>query len=83
MLGVVQIALAYLLYAAGVRRLRAVECLMVASLGRSSIPLGGLGTGELPSRDALCGGLLILTSVIGHGLYTALRKPRWFHPDPF
>ena len=76
-LGVVQIALAYLLYAAGVRRLRAVECLMVASLEPILNPLWvALGTGELPSRDALCGGLLILTSVIGHGLYTALRKPR-------
>ena len=76
-LGVVQIALAYLLYAAGVRRLRAVESLMLASLEPILNPLWvALGTGERPSRAALCGGLLILLSVIGHGLHTTLRpKP--------
>jgi len=76
-LGVVQIALAYLLYAAGVRRLRAVECLMVASLEPILNPIWvALGTGELPSRAALCGGLLIVSSVVGHGLHTALRPRR-------
>lgn len=73
-LGVVQIALAYLLYAAAVRRLRPVECLMVASLEPILNPVWvALGTGELPSRAAVLGGLLILASVTGHGIYAALR----------
>lgn len=73
-LGVVQIALAYLLYAAAVRRLRPVECLMVASLEPILNPVWvALGTGELPSRAAIYGGLLILASVTGHGIYSALR----------
>lgn len=76
LLGVVQIALAYLLYAAAVRRLRAVECLMLASLEPILNPLWvALGTGELPSRAAVYGGLLIVSSVISHGIYGALRKP--------
>jgi drug/metabolite transporter (DMT)-like permease len=76
LLGVVQIARAYLLYAAAVRRLRAVECLMLASLEPILNPLWvALGTGELPSRAAVYGGLLIVSSVISHGIYGALRKP--------
>lgn len=75
LLGVVQIALAYLLYAAAVRRLRAVECLMLASLEPILNPVWvALGTGELPSRAAVYGGLLIVSTVIGHGMYSALRK---------
>lgn len=73
-LGVVQIALAYLLYAAAVRRLRPVECLMLASLEPILNPIWvALFAGELPSRAAICGGLLILASVTGHGIYSALR----------
>lgn len=76
LLGVVQIALAYLLYAAAVRRLRAVECLMLASLEPILNPVWvALGTGELPSRAAVYGGLLIVSTVIGHGIHSALRKP--------
>ncbi|MFO0653952.1 MAG: EamA family transporter [Polyangia bacterium] len=69
-----QIALAYLLYAAAVRRLRPVECLMLASLEPILNPIWvALFAGELPSRAAICGGLLILASVTGHGIYSALR----------
>ncbi|HMU39708.1 MAG TPA: DMT family transporter [Pseudomonadota bacterium] len=76
-LGVVQIALAYLFYAAAVRRLRPVECLMIATLEPILNPVWvALGTGELPSRAAFVGGFLILGSVVFHGIHTALRKTR-------
>lgn len=82
LLGVVQVALAYLFYAAAVRRLRPVECLMVATLEPILNPLWvALGTGERPSRTAVIGGVLIVFSVVSHGIYVGLGKADKFSPS--
>jgi len=76
-LGVLQIGAAYLLYAAAVRRLKAIECLMICTLEPILNPVWvALGTGELPSRAALIGGLMILCAVLAHGIYSELHKKR-------
>lgn len=76
-LGTVQIGLAYVLYAAGVRRLRAVECLMVSSLEPILNPIWvALLTGERPGRPALIGGALIVIAVLGHGAFVELARRR-------
>jgi drug/metabolite transporter (DMT)-like permease len=84
-LGCLQIGLAYLLYTAGVRRLPAVQCLLVSTVEPLLNPVWvALGTGELPSRSALIGGALILLSVTGHGVLTGLqaRRRRVTPPSP-
>jgi drug/metabolite transporter (DMT)-like permease len=76
-LGTVQIGAAYLFYAAGVRRLRAIECLMVSSLEPILNPVWvALATGERPGRPALVGGALIVLSVVGHGIFVELARRR-------
>lgn len=76
-LGTVQIGAAYLFYAAGVRRLRAIECLMVSSLEPILNPVWvALATGERPGRPALVGGALIVLSVVGHGVFVELARRR-------
>jgi drug/metabolite transporter (DMT)-like permease len=63
-LGVVQIGLAYTLYGAGVRRLRAVEASLVTMVEPLLNPLWvALGTGEVPGVAALIGGAAILSGV--------------------
>ena len=79
---VLQIGAAYLLYAAAVRRLKAIECLMICTLEPILNPVWvALGTGELPSRAALIGGLLILCAVLAHGIYSELHKKRQDAPS--
>lgn len=81
-LGVLQIGAAYLLYAAAVRRLKAIECLMICTLEPILNPVWvALGTGELPSRAALIGGLMILCAVLAHGIYSELHKKRQDAPS--
>lgn len=75
-LGIVQIGLAYLLFALGVRRLRAVESLLVATVEPILNPVWvALATGELPSRGAMLGGAIILAAVTAHGVLTSLQRP--------
>jgi drug/metabolite transporter, DME family len=68
-LGVVQIGLAYVLYGVGVRRLRAVESMLVSTLEPLLAPVWVLlGTGERPGRNALLGGAVIVATVTAQGL---------------
>lgn len=76
LLGTVQIGLAYLLYTAAVRRLRAVECLLAATLEPILNPLWvALWAHEQPSRATLLGGAVILTTVIAHSLLMSRTRP--------
>ncbi|MBM3268357.1 MAG: DMT family transporter [Candidatus Sericytochromatia bacterium] len=64
LLGVFQIGVAYLLYAAGVRRVRALEATLVAEIEPVLNPVWvALGTGEVPGGLAVAGGTLILGAV--------------------
>ena len=79
-LGVVQIGLAYVLYGVGVRRLRAVESMLVSTLEPLLAPVWVLlGTGERPGRNALVGGAVIVATVTAQGVLAstigARRRP--------
>lgn len=68
-LGVFQIGAAYLLYTAAVRRLRAVESLLAATLEPILNPVWvALWAGEVPGQATLIGGGIILGTVLVHGL---------------
>jgi drug/metabolite transporter (DMT)-like permease len=74
-LGVVQIGVAYVLYSAGVRRLRAVESTLVCTLEPILSPLWVLlGTGERPTLSAIAGGALIVLAVTAQGLIAGTRS---------
>jgi drug/metabolite transporter (DMT)-like permease len=76
-LGTVQIGAAYVLYAAAVRRLRPLECLMIASLEPILNPTWvALATGERPGPSALLGGGVIIGTVLLHALYVESRRLR-------
>lgn len=76
-LGTVQIGAAYLLYAAAVRRLRPLECLMIASLEPILNPTWvALATGERPGPSALLGGGVIIGTVLVHALYVESQRLR-------
>lgn len=68
-LGSLQIGVAYLLYAAAVRRLRAVESLLAATLEPILNPIWvALWAHEIPGRATLIGGSIILGTVLVHGI---------------
>lgn len=70
LLGTVQIGVAYLLYGAAVRRLRAVECLLAATLEPILNPVWvALWAHESPGPKTLLGGAVIVLTVVLHGLY--------------
>lgn len=74
-LGSLQIGLAYVLFAEGIRRLRAVEAILLATAEPILSPLWVLlGTGERPSPSALAGGALIVAAVTFQGLAAAMRQ---------
>jgi drug/metabolite transporter (DMT)-like permease len=75
-LGSVQIGLAYLFYAAAVQRLRAVECLLAATLEPILNPLWvALWAHEQPGRGTLLGGSVILATVVVHSLLVNRTAP--------
>lgn len=75
-LGSVQIGLAYLLYAAAVQRLRAVECLLAAALEPILNPVWvALWAHERPGPGTLLGGSVILATVIAHSLLVNRPRP--------
>ncbi|HMZ81390.1 MAG TPA: EamA family transporter, partial [Acidobacteriota bacterium] len=72
-LGMVQIALAYLFFTAGVARLTAIESTLLALVEPILNPIWvALGTGETPSRSALIGGTMIVASVTVRGIIQSL-----------
>jgi len=63
-LGTVQIGLAYILYGAGVRRVRAVDALLLATVEPVLNPLWvAIGTGERPTHSVIVGGAIVVASV--------------------
>jgi drug/metabolite transporter (DMT)-like permease len=73
-LGMGQLGLSYVAYAAGVARVRAVEAVLLATIEPILNPIWvALGTGERPSRAAFVGGAAIVASVALQALLT--RKP--------
>ena len=77
LLGTVQIGLAYLMYTAAVRRLRAIECLLATALEPILNPLWvALWAREQPGRGTLFGGAMIMTTVIVHSLLLNRARPK-------
>lgn len=75
LLGTVQIGVAYLLYAAAVRRIKAVEGLLAVTLEPILNPVWvALWAHEQPGLRTLLGGAIILTAVVLHGLLSSLRS---------
>jgi drug/metabolite transporter (DMT)-like permease len=75
LLGTVQIGAAYLLYAAAVRRLRAIECLLATTLEPILNPVWvALWAHERPGTATLLGGGVILLTVVVHGLLVSRSK---------
>jgi drug/metabolite transporter (DMT)-like permease len=71
LLGFLQIGLAYLLFASGVRRVPALQSMLVAMAEPILNPVWvALWIGERPSGPAIFGGALILLAVAGHSLWT-------------
>jgi drug/metabolite transporter (DMT)-like permease len=74
LLGSVQIGVAYLLYAAAVSRLRAVESLLAATIEPILNPIWvALWAHELPGRATFLGGVIILCTVVLHGVLLQRR----------
>jgi drug/metabolite transporter, DME family len=74
-LGTIQIGLAYVLYGAGVRRLRAVESTIVCTLEPILNPLWVfLGTGERPSASAIAGGAIIVFAVTAQAVAVGTQR---------
>jgi drug/metabolite transporter (DMT)-like permease len=73
-LGTLQLGLAYVLYGAGVRRLRAVESTLLCTLEPILNPIWVfLGTGERPSASAITGGAIIVLAVTAQGVAAGRR----------
>jgi len=75
-LGVVQLGLAYRLFAAGVRRVSATAAMITSMMEAVFNPLWVfLGTGERPAPLAVLGGLIILGVVVGYSLWGKSSEP--------
>jgi drug/metabolite transporter (DMT)-like permease len=73
-LGMLQIGLPYVLYASAVRRLRALESSLLATIEPVLSPVWVvLATGERPSALAMAGGAIIVLAVAAQGI-TAPRR---------
>ena len=74
-LGLFQIGLAYLCYAAAVRRLSAVECLLAVTLEPILNPIWvALWAGETPGSATVLGGVIIVGSVLLRSVLVARRS---------
>ena len=73
-LGFFQIGLPYVLYAIAVRRLRALESSLLATIEPVLSPIWVvLATGEMPSPLAIAGGAIIVSAVAAQGVAAARR----------
>lgn len=76
-LGVLQIGLPYVLYASAVRKLRALESSLLATIEPVLSPVWVvLATGERPSALAIAGGAIIVIAVAAQGITAAGREGR-------
>lgn len=75
-LGIIQLGLAYRLYAAGIRHVSATAAMITSMMEAVFNPLWVfLGTGELPSLTANIGGLIIFGVVVGYSLWGKTSEP--------
>ena len=75
-LGTLQIALPYLLYGIAVRSLAALETSLIAMIEPVLAPVWVVcATGETPSRNAVFGGMIIISAVIFRSIVTS-KRPR-------
>jgi drug/metabolite transporter (DMT)-like permease len=75
-LGVLQLALQYILITTATRYVPAAEVALIGRLTLIMAPLWvWIGVGEVPSLLTLAGGAIILSAVTGQGLF-ALRRAR-------
>lgn len=75
-LGAVQLALAYYLYALGIKKVSALGAIIITTIEPIMNPLWVVvGVGETPGPWSILGGLLVLAAVTGRGIYAARRKP--------
>ena len=76
-LGLFQISLAFILYAHAVRRIRAVESVLVLTLEPILNPVWVLLVlGEKPGAMAVAGGAVVVGAVLGRALFGALAAAR-------
>ncbi|HZD54724.1 MAG TPA: DMT family transporter, partial [Candidatus Aquicultoraceae bacterium] len=74
-MGVVQLGLPYILFSVAIRRVTAVEALMIPMIEPVLNPLWAfLFLGETPGRYSLLGGMIILGSVAARGLLPRRRR---------
>jgi len=79
-LGVFQLGLPFILYTHAIRYLSAIETILVQSLEPVLNPIWVyLTIGEMPSPQALLGGLIVLVSITIRALVTAIGGRR--HPQ--
>lgn len=70
-LGVFQIAIAYAFFASGLKRIYAVEASIISMVEPVLNPVWVfIGYGEVPSLEAIIGGLIILTAIVVRSLIT-------------
>lgn len=76
-LGVVQLALQYMLVATGMRHVPAAEAALVGRLALILAPLWvWLAVGEAPGRLTLIGGAVVLGALTTHGVFALRRESR-------
>ncbi|MGL1891175.1 MAG: DMT family transporter [Spirochaetaceae bacterium] len=69
-LGVIQIGLAYIFYSKSIIHLKALDAILIPMVEPLLNPVWVfLFIGELPSTLSLIGGIIVLSSVIGRGIY--------------
>jgi drug/metabolite transporter (DMT)-like permease len=74
-MGIIQIGLASLLFSFGIKRVRALEAMLIAMIEPVLNPLWVLAiTGEKPSASALLGGSVIIAAVLFSSIISKSRK---------
>jgi drug/metabolite transporter (DMT)-like permease len=75
-LGVIQQGVSLALYAWAIKRLGALEAILIMTLEPILNPVWvAVGTGEIPGPWAIAGGAVVLASVTLRGTLGALRRP--------
>jgi drug/metabolite transporter (DMT)-like permease len=76
-MGLIQIGLASLLFSFGIKRIRALEAMLIAMVEPILNPVWVLAvTGEKPSASALLGGLVIITAVLCSSVISKGREKK-------
>ncbi|MBN1572123.1 MAG: DMT family transporter [Deltaproteobacteria bacterium] len=83
LLGVFQLGLSYILYAAAIKHMTAIDSILIPTIEPLLNPLWVfLMLKERPGPWALVGGAVILVSITARGLMVARRRPTVHRPPP-